>query len=383
MPSTTGLHGRLGLAFDVHTPPAVDGPTVERLRARLGRLHRQYLADAVAHRQLYALDDRLPHTLRALIPGRGADDLPGLCARTERALLAFDDSWTAAGWSAWWSGARASNRAIDVVVLHADDHKDVTSPFLTPDGDAWIDLLTGRAMSLREPRSVADAVVSGAIGIGSFIAPWLHTWHRMELRHLRAGGPPIERAALLPSYARVDESVGIRRPTITMRSAGNALDERDEHREQGEPDAVASLRSGTSSSRHVDSTTVSPVVSSGASASVSSIAVADESVYIGTDDLAAWTADIPADAAVLLHIDLDYFNDRHGGGHPSPGRDPSEFESLIRVREICTALAARGLAARIEHTAICCSPGFCPSERWEALLWHLRDGLKRIGCPCV
>lgn len=341
----------------------------------MGRLHRQYLADAVAHRQLYALDDRLPHTLRALLPGRRVDDLPGLCARTDRALLAFDDSWTAAGWSAWWSGARASNRAIDVVVLHADDHKDVTSPFLTPDGDDWIDLLTGRAMSLRDPRSVADAVVSGAIGIGSFIAPWLHTWRRMELRHLRAGGPPTERAMLAPSYARVDESVEMWRPTITMRSVGRALDEDDE---QDESD-VASLRSDASSGRDARS----PSAPRRVSAAVSATVAAGESVYIGTDDLAAWTADIPTDAAVLLHIDLDYFNDRHGGGRPSSDRDPTEFESLIRVREICTALAVRGLAARIEHTAICCSPGFCPSERWEALLWHLRDGLTRIGCPCV
>lgn len=339
MPSAPGLTGRLGLSFEHHTPRADSGLAVDRMRARLGPLHRRYLAEAAAHRQLYALDARLARTLRGVASGWRVDDVNGLCARGERALLAFDDSWTATGWSTWWSIERGADRAIDVVILHADDHKDVTTPFLMPDGDAWIDLLTGDPVSLRNPRSVADAVVSGAIGIGTFVAPWLHTWRRIELRHLRAGAQS-ERAALVPTRARVEplaavsadaESSEIWRPAIEMTSAG----------------------------------------------------VADASLYIGTDDLQVWTADIPADAAVLLHIDLDYFNDRYGGGRPSGRREPTAFESLTRIREMSAALAAAGVPSRIEHTAICCSPGFCPSECWEPLLWHLRDALTRIGCPCI
>jgi hypothetical protein len=92
---------------------------------------------------------------------------------------------------------------------------------------------------------------------------------------------------------------------------------------------------------------------------------------------------MPQNAAILLHIDLDYFNDRYGGGVVAGRREPTEKEMIGRIDKFCEALSLSGLQHRIENTTIALSPGFCPSEYWQVLLKTLIAGLRQIGCRCL
>jgi hypothetical protein len=320
-----GRKGSGGIAFDYHPPPFANHSEQEMLAlARDDDDYGQMLAQSRALHLLYLRDPLLDSVMARLAPPWDTRHVSGLCHAADNALLAFDDSWTALGWSEWWTHRCQADRAIDVIVLHVDDHRDLIAPFLKEADrghQTWRDRFTGDPVSLDRPGSVARAIASRAIGIGSFFAPWIHTLDRVEIRHLRPG-----REATL-------------RSTLTRGPGVSLL----EH----------------------------PLNGSGGSA------------YIATSDLDEWTADVPAHARILLHIDLDYFNDRYAGARPTMREEPSTIEMIASVQQVCAALTRHRVGSRVEHTAIGMSPGFCPSECWELLLWHLRDGLRRAGCPGI
>src|SRR5260221_198120 len=152
------------------------------------------LAEACAHRQLYELDPHLTNVVNSMACGWSVEDLPRLMYCNDSGIVAFDDSWTLFAWSLWWTHRHQADPSLEVVVLHADDHRDLVSPLLVKverwleSGDErWIDLLTGRQVSLDDAESVALAILSGAIGIGTFMVPLIHSLRRVEIRHLCLG----------------------------------------------------------------------------------------------------------------------------------------------------------------------------------------------------
>jgi hypothetical protein len=323
-----GRKGSGGIAFDYHPPPFANHSEQELLALARDEDYGQMLAQSRALHLLYLRDPLLDSVMARLAPPWDTRHVSGLYHAGDNTLLAFDDSWTALGWSEWWTDRCQADRAIDVIVLHADDHRDLITPFLkeadSPNSLPWRNRFTGDLVSLDRPDSVARAIASRAIGIGSFFAPWIHTLDRVEIRHLRPGREATVRSTLTPG------------PGVSLL----------EHPIDG------SLGS-------------------------------HGSTYIATSDPGEWTADIPAHARILLHIDLDYFNDRYAGARPTMREEPGTIEMIASVQQVCGALSRRGVGPRVEHTAIGMSPGFCPSECWELLLWHLRDGLRRAGCPTI
>src|SRR5205823_1175410 len=71
-----------------------------------------------------------------------------------------------------------------ITLLHLDDHDDLMTPRILVEGVAWLDPISGLALDLWHPETVESAVRSGAIGIGSFMAPLLHLFPRVHVRHL-------------------------------------------------------------------------------------------------------------------------------------------------------------------------------------------------------
>jgi hypothetical protein len=299
------------------------------------------LAEASAHQRLYDLDPELSGVLERMAPGRSTVDLPRLVFRSGSGIVAFDDSWTLLAWSLWWTERYAADSSLEVVILHADDHRDLVSPLLAEvqrclvsRKEGWIDVLTGRWTALSNVQSVASAILSGAVGIGTFMVPLIHSLRRVEIRHLRFGS-----GESVKSHIRRSKMIDKRLLPIAAR---------------------ISLEEGPVESTNRDLACV----------------------YTGTSDVGEWVEDIPANAKVLLHIDLDYFNDRYAGGRVPNRPEPREDEMRSDIDSLCDALAARGVARRIENTAIALSPGFCPSQHWEFLLEHLRHRLHAIGCLC-
>lgn len=299
------------------------------------------LAEAHAHRKLYELDPGLDGVLRQIANGWTPADLPRLVAGNDAGLVAFDDSWTLFAWSQWWTQQQSVDPSVEVVILHADDHRDLFSPLvarvphcLVSRKDRWIDVLSGRWTSLSDVHSVKSAILSGAIGIGTFMVLLVHSLRRVEIRHLRFGS-----GQTVKSCIRRSTTMDPRLLPIAPR-----LSVQDHPIELADPNLA--------------------------------------SIYARTSDVQEWVERIPDNAKILLHIDLDYFNDSYAGGRV-PGRpEPTEDEMQADIKMLCQALAANGLCRRIESTAIALSPGFCPSQCWEFILCHLSEQLRAIGCPC-
>lgn len=249
--------------------------------------------------------------------------------RDRKILTALYDTWTLHSWSEWLARTSVA-RAREVILLHIDDHRDLGTPRLLHKNDQFQDAITGNSVDLRSPGSVQNAIASGAVGMGSFMTPFIHEVPSACVRHLCQ--PPKVRQTISSRLVLTDESdtllyPGMQRPAIEY----------------------------------------VPVAPGAASS------------YVATSDLGIWANNIEG-RPVLVHIDMDYFNNRYDGDSAWRERaeplDPIESIIFEKIDEIVDALASS--RAEIEDVTIAYSPGFFPAECWEAADKRLRAGLEKI-----
>jgi hypothetical protein len=287
----------------------------------------------------FYVDPALAEGLAWWGPEGRADDIHKLLRRDLGFQLSLDDSWTLYDWSLWLSERRGRGEVTkEVVILHVDDHTDFMPPRVARDGRSWTDLITGEPCDLGFPESVRQAILSGAVGIGSFMAPFLHGLARCEFRHL-------------------SQSVSRRAPAQTCVIALNAQE-----------DTLlkpAALR---------PSIGLQPYdACRGAAASHR---------YVVTHSPEAWLSDLPP-WPMVLHIDMDYFNnrfDRDSGWREAarPGHDPDLPAMTRALDELFAALGHTGVGVRIESIAVALSPGFFPAEFWSPMISQLTTRLGGI-----
>ncbi|AKU11309.1 hypothetical protein AzCIB_1407 [Azoarcus sp. CIB] len=243
-------------------------------------------------------------------------------------MTSLYDTWTLLSWCEWLTRVPSSTTE-QVVILHVDDHRDLGSPRLYLANGALVDAITNEEVRLTDPVTVQRAIESGAIGMGSFMTPFL--WHcpRATVQHLCQ--PPKMQA-------------DVRRKLMLNLAPDTLLD----------PDAER----------------IAIELVEGA---------AGKEEYLGTSDTARWSDDIEGRPA-LVHIDMDYFNNRYDGDSAWPQRDnrldPDLPTMLSKVDDVIDALAAS--KAIIEDVSIAYSPGFFPAEFWQPVGRHLRAGLARL-----
>lgn len=222
-----------------------------------------------------------------------------------------------------------------IVVLHADDHDDLQSPRLSISSDKdtpkLTDLITGKPVDVTKPASVASAITSGAIGMGSFLLPLLASRLDVSIRHLR------------------------------QKPARNKERADGQYRLLHVPETDTLL----------DPTAMRPVVKVEAGTSLTG------QPYLVTDSLSDWLSNISEEAAVLLHVDCDYFNNRYDGDSDYADTtrrfDPDADAVQGAVANLLTAL--EGLDGRLLDAHIGLSPGFFPAEHWPDTVASLVAGL--------
>ena len=248
--------------------------------------------------------------------------------REGRVMTSLYDTWTLLSWCEWL--ARVPSCTIEqVVILHVDDHRDLGSPRLHLVNGALVDAITKEEVQLTDPLTVQRAIESGAIGMGSFMTPFLWQYPQSTVRHLCQ--PPKMHADVRQMLTR----------TIALDTLLNPNAERL---------AIELIERET-----------------------------DAEDYLGTSDTAMWSRGIEGRPA-LVHIDMDYFNNRYDGDSAWPQRarrlDPDLPTMLSKVDDLISALAASKVI--IEDVSIAYSPGFFPAEFWQPVDRHLRAGLARI-----
>ncbi|MDL2403038.1 hypothetical protein [Rhizobium mayense] len=248
--------------------------------------------------------------------------------RSGKILRCLYDSWTLASWSEWMTRQPEADQ--QPVILHVDDHRDLGSPRLRVGADGWSDMISGDPVTLLDPISVTNAITSGAIGMGSFMTPFLHRFPQCEVRHLCQ--PPKARSTEIFRF----------KPDVVSDSLLDPLASR--------PSMIlrdSEQRTGPST-------------------------------YLLTASLDDWLTDTQ-DRPLLLHIDLDYFNNRYDGDsdwalHASP-LDPPRDAIMARIDDLMSVLTKPDIAARIDDVVIAFSPGFFPAEFWQEADRRLVDGL--------
>ncbi|MFN3465005.1 MAG: hypothetical protein ACK4X1_13100 [Terricaulis sp.] len=251
--------------------------------------------------------------------------------RDGKVLRSLYDSWTLHSWSEWL--ARQPQPPSHLTILHVDDHEDILSPRLFEANSEWVDPISGKTVSMRDPSSIRSAIESGAVGMGSFMTPFLHALPCCDVRQLRQ--PPKTRATedfdvVLTSTPDTLIAPGNPRPSIKLQK-----------RERG----VGAGRMRI------------------------------------TADMDDWLTDIQ-DGPVLVHIDMDYFNNRYDGDSDwERNVEPLDAtpEEIARVIDkMADALRSRQLIERLEDVVIAFSPGFFPAELWAKADEQLNASLRGL-----
>lgn len=254
--------------------------------------------------------------------------------------LSLQDSWTLYSWSQWLSKHSLRSPILqDLVILHVDYHTDLMSPRLCYTNPGYKDLLTGEYFAIQEPETVRKAILSGAVGIGSFMVPFLHETKSVHIRHL------------------------CERPSVENGLTEKVL------KKGWEKDSLLALNH------------LRPKVSFHG---IDSKDIDDNSIrYLVTSDINEWVSDIP-DGPVLLHIDMDYFNCRYDGDSDwhinLPRHDPAFVDMEEKMESLFASIANSGIKSKVKDITVSLSPGFFPAEFWQKgveriseLIHHLRE----------
>jgi hypothetical protein len=271
-----------------------------------------------------------PYLSQGLTWWQGAmdfSDIPFAIRKEEGFQLSLNDSWTLLAWSQWLSTYTSKiGMPSEIIILHVDDHDDLMSPLVWDEDSRWIDATTRRSIDILNPDSITHAIKSGSIGIGSFIVPLLHVIPKVQIRHLCA-----------TSYSVTRQGCYSLTPTLVPDQLLNASSKR----------IAVELNSRGDSNLEVD----------------------NKSTYQVTADLDEWLQDLPTNVPILLHIDMDYFNNRFNGDSDwelyGNSHNPSCEEVIKSVNIMFNALSQSNLIDKICDTTVALSPGFFPAELWE------------------
>tara|TARA_R110002073_G_scaffold148228_3_gene301255 strand:+ start:23405 stop:24520 length:1116 start_codon:yes stop_codon:yes gene_type:complete len=291
----------------------------------------------------YYIDPELQAGLEWWCPGTLVDDIPKQVSHSSKGLLSLNDSWTLYAWSHWIKRRQDNGKSLEkVVILHVDDHTDLMTPRLAMSVADWRDSITGEVFELTKPETVRSAILSGAIGVGSFMSPFLHSVPRVEMRHLSNTAPTECIQDHLITATRMEDTIlqpGGFRPGVALSKISSAeLDFVD-------PDSPTKR-------------------------------------YRLTRHLTDWLADVP-ESPILLHIDMDYFNNRFDGDSDwkefASRHDPPLESVLKSIDELFAAIEVSGASGKIEDVSVGISPRFFPAEMWRPCVERLNDRLAQLG----
>jgi hypothetical protein len=233
-------------------------------------------------------------------------------------------------WALWgWSRALPDLATEPITVIHLDAHADLQTPALvcTEDPTRFSAPAGPWVLDLGDPVSIEDMIERGFVGIGGFLAPLLYANRECDLIHVepQVGAPEGARLAFL-NPCQV--------PHRTLAGVHNR------------PTARCQGSSGQ--------------------------------VYLCTDNLTDLER-LDLRRTVLLDIDMDYFCNRFeettNGSSSLAGEDdcwPRIEDSIGRLGDILTAVSWRH---QVRAVSVALSPGFFPSEYWEASVAKLKDVL--------
>jgi hypothetical protein len=284
----------------------------------------------------YIYDSSMRKGLEWWAPGTRVRDIPVAKKILEGGIFALEDQWCPLSWSLFFE--RMGSIPQELVMLHIDDHQDMMAPRIGKQlNNRFVDYITGDHFSMLKPKTVESAILSGALGKGSILTPLIWQVDKIHVRHLTLRPSPYKTYVL--KKALQNDNV-----------LGNSMQRVSVQCENTESNSLLT-----------------------------------DSNYIATPNVDDWLSLIPENVPILLHVDMDFFNNRFDGN--SSWQETKERRvhdiDLGRqkeiLKEIFLGLRKKSLEKRIVDVSICLSPSFFPAEYWEEMTNLLFNECKASG----
>lgn len=247
--------------------------------------------------------------------GIEANEISDYCYITNNSCICLSENWLPYGWRVIAEADSISQRT---AIIHIDDHSDLMQPFISFDSGEFRNILTNQTSSTLNIHFLKQAIDTGAITIGSMLTTIVYSLQNFNIYHLKRN----------VSYFRA----GIAKRTFS-------------------DDIIPNFnRIGIEFNDEIN-----------------------DSSYFLTSSISDIMYGLSGEEQCILHIDMDYFNNRYNGStswkQDRIGNDYSLSEQKNRMREIATYLKKINSIIPIKYVLIGVSPSFYPSEYWK-------DGLR-------
>lgn len=280
----------------------------------------------------FYIDTEIEDNIRILDENLSIKSIPYAKVQRNGFNLMLNDNWTLHFWSKWLKEKIDSKIPLNkVIIIHIDDHYDCMPPLLFRQADNSLkDAITGKNVCMNVPDTIESAILSGAIAIGSFMPVILHDLESTEFRYL------------LPEHRNLGKDI---KGEIYREHIADKL-------------FTDSYRPSLSFRKEIKG---------------------HQPTYLLTKNIRELLADIEPNASILLHIDMDYFNNRFDGDSDwlfnEKKHNPSSQEVLKNIEEVFYLIRTELNQAQIENITIALSPGFFPSEFWKESLNIIEEHL--------
>ena len=263
--------------------------------------------------------------LGAVTLGINQSDFNNFRLVTAKNCLCLSESWIPYAWSVYLSEVGVPKK---LTIIHIDDHSDLMSPYISQNGTEYYDMLTDSLFIPNSPLYVQGAIESGAIPIGAMLTPIVMSVPGTRVLHLK----------------------------------------------QGVTTTVKSIKISTKNDSFLKKNTRRICAEFG-----DSISDCSDGIYLRTSDLSILNDYVLPDSCVLLHIDMDFFNNRYNGSTSwetdGVSFDPSFEEQAQVISSICSCIGRINQINPINCTYIGLSPSFYPTEFWKLGLQYLLNNV--------
>lgn len=255
--------------------------------------------------------------------------IPFSLKQYEKYQESLNDNWTLYAWSKWWCTLIQKKRMPSkIIIFHLDDHDDLMNPKIYINNGNLYDLLTKKQISIHDPDSIRSAITSSSIGIGEFILPLL--WEvplDIEIRHLS-------------ERKREDKQQSF---SVDLSSEPDLLQPQFQ-RLVGNLNPCQNIKNA-------------------------------RLTYFITSDVNEFLS-VNVQGPILLHVDLDYFNNRYDGcskwQENKRIHDPNKEHVNFSLKNFLESLKTKNFIPHIDNVTVSTSPGFFPSEYWAESLTLIR-----------
>lgn len=217
-----------------------------------------------------------------------------------------------------------------MTIIHIDDHKDLMQPFIYSDRGNYYNMINNQSICFNSSSSLKQALMSGAITIGSMLTAIVYAQEQTEIFHLKEN-------------VKTMSNNFYKTTTLDSLLVNN-----------GKRIAIDFSKQNSSYDN-----------------------------YILTSNWEYIIENIATNIPCILHIDMDYFNNRYNAStswkENTNRHDPNFLEQKKSMDTLICAVERILKKVDILCVLIGISPSFYPVEYWDIGLKYLIKGLDKLG----